>query len=508
VGSSPSARTKQGSGSPVAPGFRHSPACLIYTPFNAHKPSLTMPTINSRTEAGNLLLITVTLSREEIEARVNNDLKKFRNRAGIKGFRQGHAPIQYVKKMFGPSVLIEAFNDMMASELQKFLQNTNLNFLGQPLPTEGQQLQNLKLDQLEPEYTLEYEIGLLPDFEVQGLDAGQYYEKLTPADVDTMVELELDNALLHHGVRIYPEEDIQEKDMIRINAKEVDGDWETTLSTLVENITDPDLKAEVLGKKKGDSIRFNARSLDSEMPEPKYRKYILRLPEEDDRQVGDWFEGVIEEVVRTEKAALDEDFFQKQFYGAVTNAEEARNYLKQNTLTYYNRQAETILNFEIRSRLLALNPVELPETFLKRWLEVSDENKLSREMIEREFPAFAQDLIWNTISKKIEEKFDLEVTEWDIRAAIMADIRQYLGGTTMSGNMLNPMVERMMENREHLNKTYQEVRRKKIFQAIYSAVTIQEKPVSSEEFNAIMQEAVNKVKTERPKIEEPQETAE
>ncbi|MGI9161195.1 MAG: trigger factor, partial [Saprospiraceae bacterium] len=383
-----------------------------------------MPTINSRNVAGNLLLVTVTLSREEIEARVNNDLKKFRSRANIRGFRQGQAPITYVKKMFGSSVLLEAFNDMMATELQNFLQNANLNFLGQPLPTEGQQLNSLKLDQLEPEYILEYEIGLMPDFEVQGLDADQHFDRLTVADVDELVELELDKALLQHGQRLHPEEDIQEKDMIHIKAKEVDGDWETTLSTLVENITDPELKAEILRKKKGDSIRINARDLDGEMTEAMYRKYILRIPEEDDRAVGDWFEGVIEEVTRTEKAALDEDFLQKKFNGAVSSAEEARSQIKEEILAYYDRQADVLLSNAIRKRLLEINPVELPEAFLKRWLELNNEGKLSRETIEREFPAFAKDLIWSAISNKIEAKFHVDVTEEDIRAAFFDDVRQ------------------------------------------------------------------------------------
>jgi trigger factor len=461
-----------------------------------------MPTINSRTVSGNLLLVTVTLSREEIEARVNNDLKKFRTRANIRGFRQGQAPITYVKKMFGSSVLLEAFNDMMATELQNFLQNAGLNFLGQPLPTEGQQLKSLKLDQLEPEYTLEYEIGLMPDFEVLGLDADQHFDRLTLADVDELVEIEMDKALLQHGQRLHPEEDIQEKDMIHIKAKEVDGDWETTLSTLVENIEDPELKAEMLRKKKGDSIRINARSLDGAMSETIYRKYILRIPEEDDRAVGDWFEGVIEEVTRTEKAALDEDFFQKKFNGAVSSAEEARSQIKEEILSYYDRQADALLNNAIRKRLLEINPVELPETFLKRWLELNNEGKLSRETIEREFPAFKKELIWSEISNKIEAKFQVEVTEEDIRAAFYDDVRQYLAGLTAVSHIIHQMVDRMMQNDEQVNKAYQDLHRKKIFQAVQGVVTIHEQPVSSEKFFEIVKEEAKKINAEREEVAE------
>ncbi len=467
-----------------------------------------MPTINSRNVAGNLLLVTVTLSREEIEARVNNDLKKFRTRASIKGFRQGQAPITYVKKMFGPSVLIEAFNDMMATELQNYLQETKLNFLGQPLPTEGQQLKSLKLDQLEPEYTLEYEIGLMPDFEVHGLDADQHFDRLTVANVDELVELELDKALLQHGQRLHPENDIQEKDMIHIKAKEVDGDWETTLSTLVENITEPELKAEILRKKKGDSIRINARDLDGEMSEVMYRKYILRIPEEDDRAVGDWFEGVIEEVTRTEKAALDEDFLQKKFNGAVSSAEEARSQIKEEILAYYDRQADMLLNNAIRNRLLEINPVELPEAFLKRWLELNNEGKLSREMIEREFPVFAKDLIWSVITDKIEAKFHVDVTEEDIRAAFFDDVRQYLAGLPAVSHIIHQMVDRMMQNDEQVNKAYQDLRRKKIYQAVHDVVTIHEQPVPSDQFFDIVKEEAKKINAERAEVAEIPETAE
>ncbi len=83
---------------------------------------------------------------------------------------------------------------------------------------------------------------------------------------------------------------------MRIAAQEEGGDYATTMTVLVKDLSDEAFKEELKTKKKGDTLRFNARTMENRHEEKMYRKYILNLEADDEREVGDWFEGAIEEV--------------------------------------------------------------------------------------------------------------------------------------------------------------------------------------------------------------------
>ncbi|MBK8555516.1 MAG: hypothetical protein IPL65_06980 [Lewinellaceae bacterium] len=319
-----------------------------------------MPTVVRKDIDNNSAKITVTILREEIQPKVDAELKRFRQRAGIKGFRQGQVPMAYVKKMFGSSLLVDTFNDMMSQEIYNYLKESQLDVLGQPLPAEDQHQYSFKIDSLEPEYAVVYDVGFVNPFEVQGLDKAQKFERYTIADIDDLAGEDLDYARNRMGKRSNPENDIQDNDIVRIKAKEVDGDYETTITVYVKNVTDEAFRSELLGKKKGDSIRFNARTVEEQQEEHMYRKYILSLADNDERQVNDWFEGEIEEVSRVEKADLDEEFYKSYFGGKVNSETEAIDEIKKGIQNFYEVRANALLMRDFQDRLMELNKIELP----------------------------------------------------------------------------------------------------------------------------------------------------
>ena len=134
-----------------------------------------------------------------------------------------------------------------------------------------------------------------------------------------------------------------------------------------------------LQKKTGDSLRFNARDAEKTANEEMYRKYILNLGEDDTREVSDWFEGTVKSVERMVEAELDEDFFAGYFGPGVSTREEAIEKMKSGILDFYDVRANALLFREMQERLLELNPVDLPDTFLKRWLGVTNQGRLDAE---------------------------------------------------------------------------------------------------------------------------------
>ncbi len=145
---------------------------------------------------------------------------------------------------------------------------------------------------------------------------------------------------------------------------------------------------------------------------------------------------------------------------------------------------------------MAENQVELPEKFLKRWLRVSNEGKLSDEQIEAEFPAFADNLRWTLLRDKIKELHHLEVTEEDVQAEFAHRVRNYFQGQ-VSEEIVRSSVERLMKTEKDVENTRRDLETDKIFEAVRQQITVADKAVPSEEFHKILEEITQKAKTEQ-----------
>jgi len=460
-----------------------------------------MPSVQRKDIDNTSALVTVTLTKDDLQPKINAELKRIKNKAVIKGFRPGHAPADYIKRMYGSSIFGDVLGEMLAENLTNFLRESKLDVLGQPLPTENQQRYSFKIDSMEDEYAVEYEVGFVPAFDIQGLGKDQTFERLTASNLDELAQQDLEYARKRMGKRSEPETDIQETDMVKIAARELEGDqpkadgWETSVSFLVNSVTDENLKKEILSKKKGDTLRFNARLLESGHDEEKYRKFILNIPADDDRAVGDWFEGPIESVSRLEPADLDNEFFNNYFGGGVTTPEEAIEQLKTRIRSFYDVRSNALLMREFQTRLLDLNRFDLPDTFLKRWLRYNNES-LQPEQIEAEYPAFAENLRWSLLRDRLKEHFDIFVSDDDLRAEYAARVRNYFQAE-IPEHIISSSVERLMQDEKDVSETERQLETDKIFEAIRAEVSIADKPVHSDELHRILDEITKKAQQEQ-----------
>lgn len=447
-------------------------------------------------------IVTVTVTRDELKPKLDAELKKYRQRAPIKGFRPGQAPMEFVKKMYGAAIFGDTLNDLVATRLYDYLRESNLDVLGQPLPTADQQQFSFKISNPDPEYSINYEIGFVAPFELKGVDSSQTFERITVSNLDELAADDLTYARKRMGTRSNPETDIQENDIVRIASRELDGDtvkeggWETTITIHLKSMSEGELKNQLLTLKKGDTLRFNARQIETQGKEESYRKYILNLEADDDRQVGDMFEGTIEEVSRVEDAELNEDFYQGYFGGGVTNEGEAMEQIKKGILQFYDVRSNALLMRSFQERLMELNKPELPETFLKRWLKMTNENRLSEDQIEQEYPAFADNLRWSMLRDKIKEQFGVEVTEQDLYEEYAKRVRNYFQAE-LPENVIESAVQSVMKNDKDIDNTRRDLETDKIFEAIRSQVTVTDRAVPSDEFHKILDEVTKKAQSEQ-----------
>lgn len=442
-------------------------------------------------------ILTVSITAEELKPRIDTELKKFRQRAPVKGFRPGQVPMDHVKRLYGASILSDAINDLLSTGMYDYLRDSGLEVLGQPLPAEKQEQYNFNINKLEPEYKLDYEIGFVPESEVKGLDKNQHFERLTISNLGELAEDDLQYARKRMNQRLQVEDTIQENDMVKLDARELDGDHvkedglQTEMTFLVKSMKDEETRAKFMTLKKGDTTAFNARTLEDFQSDDLYRKYVLNLNPKDKREVNDWFEGTITEVTRVVEAEMNDEFY-KNYFGneAITDHDSAIEELKKGIEKYYDLRSNAMLMRQFQDRLMELNAVELPEKFLKRWL-LATNNNTSTEQIEQEFPRFAEGLRWTIILNHLKKRFDIKVTDEEVHAAFAAKVRSYFGAQ-IPEQLIESSVDRLMKNEKEVEETWHDLELDKVFLAIREYVTVSDKPVPSEEFHKILDEVTGK----------------
>ena len=448
-----------------------------------------MPNVVRKDLDNSSAMLTVSVSREELKPKIDAELKKFRQRANIKGFRQGQAPMDFVKRLYGSSMFGETLNNLFSDELNKYLRESGLNILGQPLLSPEQNQFSSKLENMDAEYTVNYDIGFVPEFTIGGLGKSESFDRLTIANIDELAAEELQNMRKQGGERTNPEEDILENDIVALQMSELEGDnvkedgLKSTVSILVNRIPNETLRKEFLQRKKGDTVRLNARELEDNPKEDMYRKYILNMPEGDDRQVGDQFEAVIENVSRVAPAELTDEYLQKTFGPEIKTESEALEALKKDVVRFYEMRANALVMRDIQKRLLELNRFGLPETFLKRWLASNNEN-LSPTQIEEEFEPFAENLRWSLLRDKLTEQFGINIDAEAVRDVFRARVRSYFQ-VDLPDDLINSTVGRMMEKEEDVDKVRRDLEYDKLYEALSGEVNLVDKPIPSAEFHQI-----------------------
>lgn len=439
-------------------------------------------------------VVTVTVDKSEYQDKFKNELNKYRKQVQMKGFRKGKTPMSVVRKMYGKAVLSDVINNILQEEMGNFLTENNLNYLGQPLPNDDQQIYEFDPKDLE-DFEFKFDVGLAPEFEVQGLEEEAAFEEYDVAVPEDKIEEELANARKRLGKQ-EPVEDgtMEDNDLIKLSIKELDGDEpkedgvENEFSVPADRLTD-EARALLEKQKPGESFSLNIYELEKETSREYVQNYFLKLEEDQDAEaVGETVQATIVEITRLKEAEMDQSFFDQMFgEGEVSTEEEAKAKLTEDLKGYYDRQAEAVLFRHIQEQLLEKNAMELPDAFLKRWLKSSNEN-LTDEQIDSEFSDFKENLRWTLIRSKLARQYEVQVTDEDIKAAFREQISRMLGGNPamMQDDFLDQMAARMMEREEEVDRVAQQVLTDKVFAAVKEAATVNPKAISGEDFEKVI----------------------
>ena len=431
--------------------------------------------------------LVIVLEKTDYLEKFNTELKKYKNKAHLKGFRKGKTPLSAIKKMYGQSVLADVINQELQAGLSDYIVENKLDILGNPLPSERQQAIDFNINDLS-DYEFIFDLGLAPDFEVKGVSASDEYDEIVVNFDDSMVNEEIESLRKRFGAQVEVDETIVTNDIVSIEITEqnpTDGReaYVSEITVMPDRLTQ-EYQDLILGQKLGHELSLNIYNIEKDTTEEYVNKYFLK--DAPDGITPD-FNGVVSAVKRLKPADINQEFFNKAFgEDKVKTIEEANEHIQSELVDFYGTQGKAITKRYILENLLDIHDFDLPDEFLKRWLLSSNE-KATAEDIEKDYDSFVKNLKWTLIKQKIAKKEEIEITPEDIRAGLKKKIeRQFAQYGGYPGINYDDMVDRLAQNQETVQKEYEELLAENVLDKALEMVKLKTKAVSLDEYKDIV----------------------
>ncbi|MFM1774411.1 MAG: trigger factor [Bacteroidota bacterium] len=429
--------------------------------------------------------LTVTLDKADYLGNFEVSLKKYAKTANIPGFRKGMVPAGLVKKMYGQSVFTDEVLKTVESELNSYLQAEQLDIFAQPLPLDSE-LRNMDVNNPES-YTFAFEIGLKPavDIDVKKVKVTRYKINVT----DQMLQDELERLQIRSGKMTEPEAVTGDDNVLNVKFVECDKSGAaieggiTKDNSLLVKYFEPKFRKNLMGKKNDDNVVLQL----GKAFEAKEKDAILADLGLTDADADKYFSLQITKVGLVEKAEMNAEFFASVYpNSAIATAEEFTAEVKKEMEAYYDAQSRNQIHDQIYHHFVDHTPMELPEGFLKRWLQTGGEKPKTEAEAEADYPSFASQLKWTLVSSKLAADNKIEVMPDDIRDFAKQQLFSYMGGQlgALGDNQqwVEDYANRMMQDRKFVEDSYHRISTEKLFGIIETQVTAKEESISAEDF--------------------------
>ena len=194
----------------------------------------------------------------------------------------------------------------------------------------------------------------------------------------------------------------------------------------------------------------------------------------------------IEEVTTTEPAELNQELFDKLFgTGVVSSVEEVKAKIKEDAEKQFVQQADQKFFNDATEMLIKNHQVELPATFLKRWIQTVGETPLTAEQAEEEYAKSENGLRYQLIESKIITGNNLQITFEDLKAYAGDVIRKQMaqfGQLDPSQEDVDGIVARVMSNQDEVRRLSEQVMSEKMLNLFKEKFSANTKEVSYDEF--------------------------
>lgn len=430
-------------------------------------------------------LIKIKLSESDYQPKVEEKIRSYARKANIKGFRQGKVPHGVIKKMFGKSILVEEVNHILSHSVSDYIKDNKLRILGDPLP--NQEKANAIDWDVQKDFEFEFQIGMVDDFQVDV--SPKVKLKSYPIEVDKkVIDETLSDLKKRFGDITHPE---QSEAIDNLHGQVSEEGSEAPVGAHIE-ISKLDKKAQQIftGKKKDEVVEFDINKVFASDDE--IANFLGVTPEEAKSKKGK-YSFKITSISRVAPATINQELFDKVFgKDSVKSEEEFINKIRETISGNYKRETDHLLEHEIQHHFVENTKINMPEDFLKSWLKNSGGEKITDEVLEKEFSQYKESLKWDLIKNRIAEEHKINVEAEEVKTRAKEMIMEQFGGPAIAaqlGDRLDAIADNYLSDQQGKNfmRLYDQLRNEKVLKTIKDNITVSEKPVSLDEFRKIVE---------------------
>jgi len=270
------------------------------------------------------------------------------------------------------------------------------------------------------------------------------------------------------------------------------GVEKATISFVANMIEDKKLQKKFIGLKAGDKLDANIKKVfnDNET----VISNTLAIPKEGVNDLNDLFALEVTEIKRRTLAELNEEFY-KNMFGAEDFPKDEKEYrtrVAANLERYYASEAQTWLDHEISDYVIKKHGLTLPDTFLKRWLQASNEKEYNAENIDERYEKERDALVRRLIVEKVAVENEIKAVAEEIKeeASIyfVSMYRQYGMNASIQDAFITETVEKKLQEREFVEQMGDRVVYRKVYDAIKELITLKEKKIKAEDYYKMVNE--------------------
>ena len=435
-------------------------------------------------------LLTVTIEEDDFKNDVEKELKNYRKRANVPGFRPGMVPMGLIRRQYGSAVKMDVVNHKLSEEVNKYIQDNKINMLGMPMGSDKQE--PVDLEKAAP-YTFMFDIAVAPEFDIElnDKDTIDYYDITVD---DKLVNQQVDNFASRFG-SYQKADEYKDGDVLKGDLRELDADGNTKeggievegATIMPQYLKDDDQKKLFEGAKAGDIITFNPHKAYAGGAEV---ATILKVDRDkkDDYQ-GDFSYQIIE-VQHFEKHAVDQELFDQVFGKDEVKDEKS---FREKIAEEVKQQLATDQDFRFLQDLRKyaeqkVGQLTYPDALLKRVLKENNKDK-DDEFINKNYEASVKDLTWSLIKNKLAEKAEIKVNDDDVknvaREVARAQFAQY-GMQNVGEEYVNNYADELLKQRDTVNQFAERAVDEKLVAKLKPVVKLNHKEISLDDFNKLV----------------------
>lgn len=423
-------------------------------------------------------VIVMTVVPMDYKGQVQKRINEKMPLATVKGFRKGAVPKDLVEKQYGKAIKQEEVKKVVDLALERYIQSERLNLLGTPLPKE-----NEAFSWDAEELVFEYEIGLVPNFELD-LEAKNSIVKYVVVADDKLIDEQVTRIQKQFGTEV-PQEVVEEgfevSGVFTNEEKQINAPAKLALSIFKDKKT----AKKFVGKKVGEVVTVNTKGL---FEDDHQLMDVLKVGHDEVHELAVDVDFTIDAINSTDLAELNQELFDKLFGpGTVSTLADLKAKIKEDAEAQFAQQAEQKLMADVSDFLIENTKFDLPSEFLIKWLQTVGEKKLTPEEAIVEYARSEKGLRFQLIEGKALAQSNIQITFEDLKAFTTNAIKQQMaqfGQANASDEEVQGIVARVLSNQEEVKKLSDQVVADKMLQLFKEKANPSTKEVTYQEFIA------------------------